>query len=492
MFRNVNYLLILVGILLLGLVVVPPLFRLSSLFDEKCGILVVVLGAAMLISGVFLENPNLRQFALEIFGVEIKVISDTTQAPGIVQKQVPSDIKQRQAVAAVKPVPGKDAPSFSLVEAALAFDATPCADPMVPMYLLDKDYRIVDWNFAFSLAFDRTMEGRRGLSVLEWVYFLDNYEEVLDHTVEAFSDPKNLPPLDVEEIRYTSKRYNRLVAIKRAYQVPKDDGTLLGWLVTLGPSFEDAGANIRYRLDLIRLLRADLMWTEYALSYDAVLRNTKIYRELLDTLLGENGCIPAIPPAVRVLDLGAGTGNITKQLVDSSGERLVFALESNRAMLDVLRSKCKPYLRSDDDGAGVVAVKQDINSLFGLQDDYFDCAILNNVTYSLEDPARCLRDTRRVLKPGGEVRISGPQKKSNLKRLFRQIRRDLQSNGKFEELRAHYDRVESINTHSLAPMLNRWTVDDVAQQLKDAGFSEITYADDNAYAGQSMIVCAKK
>ena len=39
---------------------------------------------------------------------------------------------------------------------------------MSPMYLLDEGFRIVDWNFAFSLAFDRSMEGRRGLSVREW------------------------------------------------------------------------------------------------------------------------------------------------------------------------------------------------------------------------------------------------------------------------------------------------------------------------------------
>ena len=41
-------------------------------------------------------------------------------------------------------------------------------------------------------------------------------------------------------------------------------------------------------------------------------------------------------------------------------------------------------------------------------------------------------------------------------------------------------------------MLNRWTTGEMQAMLREIGFSQITYASDEAYAGQSMIVCARK
>jgi ubiquinone/menaquinone biosynthesis C-methylase UbiE len=65
--------------------------------------------------------------------------------------------------------------------------------------------------------------------------------------------------------------------------------------------------------------------------------------------------------------------------------------------------------------------------LYGLSDGFFDYVILNNVLYSLEDAAvgACLSEVNRVLKPGGEVRISGPQKSTKLSKVLEQIKKDL-------------------------------------------------------------------
>ena len=75
---------------------------------------------------------------------------------------------------------------------------------MTPMYLLDNAFRILDWNEAFTLAFDRSMEGQKGKSVLEWTYYLENYKEVLDHGVAVFGDANRLPRIDVETVKYKS------------------------------------------------------------------------------------------------------------------------------------------------------------------------------------------------------------------------------------------------------------------------------------------------
>ena len=42
-----------------------------------------------------------------------------------------------------------------------------------------------------------------------------------------------LPLIDKESIEFTSRRYGKIWAVKRAYQIPDDDGTCLAWLATL-------------------------------------------------------------------------------------------------------------------------------------------------------------------------------------------------------------------------------------------------------------------
>src|SRR5262249_52366301 len=157
-----------------------------------------------------------------------------------------------------------------------------------------------------------------GRSVLDWTYFLDNYEDVLDHGMEVFGEGNNsnsLPPIDVENIEYTSQRYGKLTAIKRAYQIPDDNRDCLGWLVTLEVSFADQKQQSAFHRDLIRVLATDLMWSEYAMSYDRVLKSTRVYPELLDKIVGGYDGVRKIPEDACLIDLGAGTGNLAHKLI---------------------------------------------------------------------------------------------------------------------------------------------------------------------------------
>lgn len=475
-------------LMLVGAVLaVVPLFGWGS--EDKPVYLIV--GLALMAIGAGFAAGLIPKVGLG-FGKASLQIAFQEGSPAAPKQLAPDLAAQRRAFARQKVIPGAGAPTFDAIEVAPAHSHAPTSHPTVPMYMLDSSFRILDWNEAFTLAFDRTMEGRRGMSVLEWVYLLDNYEEVLEHGTKAFADPDNFPVIDVEPLKYTSMTYGELTATKRAYQIPADDGSCFGWLVTLEPTFADPAKWAQYQWDVVQALREDLMWSEYAVSYDRVLTNTDSYPKLLGRLLGEQGDLPAVPPNTRVLDLGAGTGNLTLRLAEPAKDRLVVALELNDTMLGVLRGKCSAFLRDDDDGPGIIAIKQDIRSLFGLQDAYFDYAFANNVLYFLDDPAPCLRETLRVLKPGGEVRISGPKKNTSLDRLFRAFRRELKAKSLYDELRRDLEEVEALNQHALSRRLFRWDVEDVKELLVDAGFGEITYATDRAYAGQAMIVCARK
>ena len=393
-------------------------------------------------------------------------------------------------------LPGHFAPAFQVLGEKLAFTVTPCADPMTPMYILDREFRVMDWNIAFSLCFDRTLEGRRGRNVLEWTYFLDNYEDVVNHGIGVFGPGKERPRIDIEEIRYTSYRYGPITGTKRAYQIPGDDGECLCWLITIEPNFVQNEMATLHQADLFNALRKDLMWSEYALCYDKVLNNSLIYPALINTLIGHHNPGPApIPEGTVVLDLGAGTGNLTYLLAERSAHRLVVSIDSNSVMLNVLRQKCEAFLRKDAQGPGVIAIKQDVSSLYGLNDGFFDYVVLNNVLYSLEPEAAkaCLKEAHRVLKPGGELRFSEPKKGNKLSKVLDQIWRDLKGNNRYAGLEKEYNKVRQINELALAPLLHRWSLEEVRETLRrEIGFTEIKYATDNVYAGQSMLVCAQK
>lgn len=194
----------------------------------------------------------------------------------------------------------------------------------------------------------------------------------------------------------------------------------------------------------------------------------------------------------KVLDLGAGTGNVTEFLARPPSRRVICAVENNRAMLSILREKCD-RLQQLNPQAKVHVVKQNIMSLHGLPRNYFTHAVLNNVLYSLDETTAvlCLRDIRRRLVPGGEIRLSGPKRDTRLDKLFYRIAADLKAAQKFEDLQHHFERVKRINETQLSGDLFKWNVDDIEAFLAKAGFGQAFYRTTKAYAGQAMILAAR-
>jgi hypothetical protein len=54
------------------------------------------------------------------------------------------------------------------------------------------------------------------------------------------------------------------------------------------------------------------------------------------------------------------------------------------------------------------------------------------------------------------------------------------------------DRVEEINRYKLGSRLYQWTIEDVKRMVTEVGFASVVAETDRAYAGQAMIVCARK
>lgn len=105
----------------------------------------------------------------------------------------------------------------------------------------------------------------------------------------------------------------------------------------------------------------------------------------------------------HVADLGAGTGHHSLKLakvVDISGK--VYAIDLQKDLLKELS------VRAREEGfANIVPIVGDIEKLkgTGLEDGSMDACLIANVLFQVEDQFAFLKETLRILKPGGEVLI---------------------------------------------------------------------------------------
>ena len=315
---------------------------------------------------------------------------------------------------------------------------------------------------------------------------------------EDFEDSSQLPNPHVEDFRFKSQKYGSIRAHKKAYQIPSLDGTddILGWVAVLEPEFATRTLRDTYSRDLIGALRWDLVWSEYAICYDALLNATKSYPDLIHTILGDDRD-DSSPPSIRVnatvLDLGAGTGNISLELA-RSGTRKILAVEKNRTAITIMKEKITRFSVADllDESIreGVQVLPQDIRSLRGIPEDYFDVVLLNNVLYTIDEPQSLLAEAKNRLREGGEIRVTGPRRSTDLDSLFATFKSELEEQNTFEQLRSHFELAYDINNRYLTEVLYKYERQDVEKLLSNAGYSDVYFSAD-VYAGQGMLVCAR-
>ena len=93
----------------------------------------------------------------------------------------------------------------------------------------------------------------------------------------------------------------------------------------------------------------------------------------------------------------------------------------------------------------------------------------------------------------GIIVVSGPKLGTSLDALFKEIRNELSQESDWEEsLAEDYDNVLERNQALEGQgVIHQWKTEDVRKLLEDADFRVIE-EDDNAYAGQAMLLVAQK
>lgn len=223
-----------------------------------------------------------------------------------------------------------------------------------------------------------------------------------------------------------------------------------------------------------------MTWAGYARSYDRLLLNCDSYlqlqRQVVDLLRGTRFCV----------DIGAGTGNGVMQFLDSCPESTVWAVDTDPAMLRILRLK----LERRPDSHRVTVVENDILNMIDLPSLTFDGAMMTNVLYSVSDPARCLVEAARVLCPGGRLVVSTSWRETKVMALMNTLKSELQSKHLFGQLREEWEAATNFNLN-MNHLITRDSLADIREYVNGAGLSIDTWVT-GAYAGSTVVFRATK
>lgn len=241
---------------------------------------------------------------------------------------------------------------------------------------------------------------------------------------------------------------------------------------------------------------ASILWQNYARQYDRIVCRNKVYLDLLDRLTGGDGLLAPPPKGARALDLGGGTGALALKLATADPSAHVALVDNDPTMLEICRGKCAGVLADSAREPGVRIVEADLTGtalLSALEGEPWDLAFLVSVLYTLPEPGELLRTVSRLLRPGGELRLSEPRYDTNLDVLLASLKAnlDVKDDASREAMWADFEAVQRFNRSALNPHLRRWTTGQMVDLLRDSGFRLIVYASETVYAEQSMAISAR-
>lgn len=147
------------------------------------------------------------------------------------------------------------------------------------------------------------------------------------------------------------------------------------------------------------------LWDVYARCYDAIAVLAPYQRMLRDV-------VDEVPEgaALRVLDAGCGTGNLTRALIENRPEvGEVVAVDRSAAMLSRARRK----------NPAVTHLPADLDGALGEVSGPFDVILCGNVIYALADPARSIKALKGLLAPGGRLVVTTPKAGADTRRILR-------------------------------------------------------------------------
>jgi len=285
--------------------------------------------------------------------------------------------------------------------------------------------------------------------------------------------------LDIAEgiCHYTSSVFGQ--AKLRSQEIPlinTSTGDVEGAILSVEVLDIDSQRN--YQIGLQKRFTHELMWEIYAASYDRILFEMPFYQEVLHRHITAMN----IPSIKNILDIGAGTGNVTVRLLQE--DKSITAVDISNAMLRKLFSKLDETLATN-----LITIEETAERLPQLRDGFFDGVNVLLAFFDMQDPFSALGEAIRLLKPSGTLIVTEPKQCFNVSELMDFAERHLRDRGLIDELQQDWERIQSVAPHinqkiqevqsttAAHSLQTPWHAEGLYEYLELNGFRNLTFED---------------
>lgn len=305
------------------------------------------------------------------------------------------------------------------------------------------------------------------------------HDRILNLTQPVFTAP----------LRLDSPEFGRVELQARMIpQIHRSCGVITGLIVEFAIlKLADEAAFDRRLNDL---LTHEILWEVYAASYDRVLNELPFYRQMVERH------IEAMSQShiARVLDIGAGTGNVAVELLRRGKQ--VTAIEPTWAMLSRLLEKTSTIAPDQ-----LRTIGESAEDLSEIPDGHFDGVTISLAFFDMSQPWVAFSETIRVLKPGGLLVVTEPKQAFQVRDLQDEAERVLKSKGLFSELHEDWCRLQQVAA-AMARIVrggwenpqgvrsDPWCIEAAIEALQSADFQEIHVRD--SHLGNCATVSARR
>ncbi len=222
----------------------------------------------------------------------------------------------------------------------------------------------------------------------------------------------------------------------------------------------------------------DKVWEHHFKYYDLFQNNSERYRKTIDLHLKE------LKYFKKILDTGAGSGNLTFELLKQDKE--VTAIDLDEFSLEILKQKCKEYKNK------LKILKMDVQKL-AFRNNEFGAVSSMFVIPFVKDNKKYFSEVYRVLRKGGKFTISAWAPVSDSwYGIMDLLEKELEQKGLLPKYQKEWEYIQESSKAHVKNVVKGPKVEELKLMLDESGFKNIRDYPKNPYNKYAYFITCEK